>query len=364
MKILIVKLSSLGDIIHALPVISLLANLPSKPVVDWLITDSLASLIETRQDLNKVHKVPRKNTQILLAKALELRKEEYDLIIDLQGLMKTAIIAKIIGAKKILGFARPRETIASLLYTHKFDVSNIPHIVDKNIELVKQFFVLEKVTVDFGIKINNADGALLIGKSLPEKFPDARHASSEQAELTEPSMMIARNEHNNADGALRAGSNNICVIPGTTWESKFWPVDHWIKLLSKFPTANIFLLGAKADLPLLETIHRQLTNSQIISNKQLTELPNFFMTMHGIIGVDTGPLHLAAATAYGQKIPYIIGIYGPTSARRTGPYGFDYLSYDEVFNSQASHKRKLSIDGHSMSKISPEAAYEVIKKHI
>jgi ADP-heptose:LPS heptosyltransferase len=84
----------------------------------------------------------------------------------------------------------------------------------------------------------------------------------------------------------------------------------------------------------------------------------FFKDADLILGVDTGPLHLAADALYDSDTAQIIGIYGPTSAKRSGPYSFDYLSYDEIYNTKASHKRTFKKDGGSMNKISPEKLFE------
>jgi heptosyltransferase I len=323
-KILIVKLSSLGDIVHSLPVLSLLKQINPKPVIDWLVVDNFADLLEGWTDINAIHTVPRKNLQELIAKAFELRKENYDLIIDLQGLLKTALATATIGGKHRLGFEEPREKAASLFYTHKFDVSNIKHIVDQNIGLIRQYFDIKASKIDFGIRVD-----------LPSNHPEQL--------LTNPL--------------------NICVIPSTTWESKLWPVEYWLELLSKYNNANIFLLGSKSDLCLLEAIARQVPNTKIIHNKKLKDLPKWFATMNYIIGVDTGPLHIAAASCYGMdNPPRILGVYGPTSGSRTGPYGFGVISYDEMFATKASHKRKIKTDNASMARISPDAVYNKINE--
>jgi len=86
----------------------------------------------------------------------------------------------------------------------------------------------------------------------------------------------------------------------------------------------------------------------------------FFKDADLVLGVDTGPLHLAADGLYDSDTAQIIGIYGPSSGKRSGPYSFDYLSYDEIYNTKASHKRTFKQDNGSMNKISPEKLFEKI----
>lgn len=311
MKILIVKLSSLGDIIHSLPALNAIKACYPNAVIDWLITDGFTQTLEG-QPVNQIHSIPRKSLGALIKKAFALRKENYDIVIDLQGLLKTALASRIAGRKDVYGRQKTREKPACLFYTHLVEISNNINIIEQNLKLVEAFLGKDQVEVNFGLRVKS-----------------------------------------------EINPNNICVIPGTTWESKFWPTEHWIELLKKFPNHKIHLLGTKADLEILEPIHQAIKNSEIITNKKLRELGDFFGTMQYIIGVDTGPMHIAAAACYGLNTkPHILGIYGPTSGARTGPYGFDYISFDEISQGKASHKRSIQEDKASMSQISPIMVYQ------
>ncbi|MDA1021714.1 MAG: hypothetical protein O2962_09250, partial [Cyanobacteria bacterium] len=121
----------------------------------------------------------------------------------------------------------------------------------------------------------------------------------------------------------------------------------------------IYILGTIRDLIVIEEIICQTKSPlHIVVNKSLQELPEFFSEMSTVIGVDTGPLHIAAASLYGSNAT-IIGLYGPSSGARTGPYGFEHISVDEFTNHQACNKRK---DDYSMKLISVDTVIASITK--
>lgn len=328
MKILIVKLSSIGDIVHAIPALNLLAESLPEAKIDWLVYVKFSSLIKNQEAINEVKVLSDKKLSTLYDTIRYLQQEEYDLVIDLQGLIKTAVIAKFAG-KQALGFANPREKFASFLYDMKFEaedtITSKKHIIDQNLDLIN-FFRKEYLNLEASHKVS-------FGKLGYNFFTETKDKET---------------------------YSKICIIPSTTWESKFWKAEYWAELLSLLKqkyNSEIYLIGTEHDLPYLEEVISKLrTPFHLVLDKELDELADFFRDMNLIIGVDTGPLHIAAASAYpevssGKKI---LGIYGPTSGSRTGPYGFESLSFDEIYQTQASHKRTIKEDGGTMALIKPE----------
>lgn len=328
MKILIIKLSSIGDIVHAIPALNALKQALPELEIDWLVYEKFSSLIKNQEAINEVKVLPDKKLSTLYDTIRYLQQEKYDLVIDLQGLIKTALIAKFTGAKSY-GFANPREKIASYFYDSRFQspptLENKKHIVEQNLDMMNHL-------------IEN-----LFGKKPAEKIDFNKLGYNFFAETK-----------------VREGFQKVCIIPGTTWESKFWIPEYWAELLSMLKqkyNSEIYITGTESDLPKFEEIISVLrVPFHLVIDKSLDELADFYRDMNLIIGVDTGPLHIAAATAYPQESSgkKIIGIYGPTSGSRTGPYGFENLSFDEIYKSKASHKRTLKEDGSSMKLIKPE----------
>lgn len=334
MKILILKLSSLGDIVHAIPALNLLQESLAEAKIDWLVYKHFAPLLKDQEAINEVKILPDKKLSTLYDTIRYLQQEKYDLVIDLQGLIKTALIARLTGTQ-VLGFSKPREKLAALFYDMKFEaedtITNKKHIIDQNLDLIN-FFREEYLDLKPSHKVD-------FGKLGYNFFTETKEKET---------------------------YSKICIIPSTTWESKFWKSDYWAELLSILKqkyNSEIYIIGTEKDLPCIEEIIAKLkVPFHLVLDKALDELADFFREMNLIIGVDTGPLHIAAASAYpesssGKKI---LGIYGPTSGSRTGPYGFESLSFDEIYKAEASHKRTIKEDGGSMALIKPEHVLAVL----
>jgi len=328
MKVLIIKLSSIGDIVHTIPSLNLLKSLVEGLEIHWLVYKKFSGLLESQSAIDKVQVLADKQLSTYYDTLRYLQQEKYDLVIDYQGLIKTAIFARFSAAKSV-GFSQPREKLAACFYTLVYEsaatIENSKHIIEQNLDLT--LFVLKKF---FDLK---ASPKVDFGKLGFNFFAEVKSTNL---------------------------YSKVCIIPSTTWESKFWTNKNWIKLITllreKF-NSEIFLLGSGSDSSRINEIAAKLEpRPRVVLDKNLCELADFFREMNLIVGVDTGPLHIAAASAYPnhESEKKIIGIYGPTSASRTGPYGFQSLSFDEIYGIRASHKRSLEADGATMHKISPE----------
>ena len=322
---LIIKLSSLGDIVHAIPTVNALASIYPEAQIDWLIYSKFSEIIKSQNSIKTIHELENKKLSTIIQTIKKLRKENYDLVIDLQGLMKTAIIARSIS-HNVIGFKEPREKLAACFYKTKVDAGDViddsMHVIERNLEMAK-FLGNSSLDINFGE----------MNQSLFKKLPDLAH---------------------NADGTFRIGSK-ICLIPCTTWETKHWPAENWVTLMQELKTRNqqleIYIIGTLKDLIKIEAIICKVrVPFHLVVNKTLSELPDFFSEMDIVIGVDTGPLHIAAAALYGSNAQ-VIGLYGPTSGARTGPYGFKYISASK----EVTHKRH---DDMSMLEISPGLVLE------
>ena len=145
MKIAIVKLSALGDIIHAMVVLQFIKNHYQKIEIDWIVEESYKELLEFHPDINKVHVVnfkkakKKKSLYLLLNELRRVRKfGPYDLVIDLQGLIKSALITRMISADKTFGFDKysARESLAANFYKQTFNFDYDKNIVERNIALI------------------------------------------------------------------------------------------------------------------------------------------------------------------------------------------------------------------------------------
>lgn len=328
MKVLIIKLSSLGDVLHTIPAVNAIKSANPGFQIDWLIDNSNANLISQQKSLGKVISFDKKNIQSYIQTIQTLRANKYDLVIDFHGLIKTALISFLVAPRRI-GFKYPREQIATWFYNELIDagevLDNSLHVVEKNL----------KVSEHLGSKLSKeANGYFTVDYG------------SYKAPIQEQGKSLEK---------------ITCIIPGTTWESKHWLAQRWAELIEELVIKRnhkVLIIGSKQNDTHVQEIYDSLSETfkksqekekliNLLGKTQLNELATIFQKSKLIIGVDTGPLHMAAAAANPQQTK-IIGLYGPTSAKRTGPYGFDYLSTDEMFNSKASHKRTIAEDGGAM----------------
>ncbi len=350
MKILIIKLSSIGDIVHTIPALSLLKQLYPGAQIDWMLYKNFASLLEDCEEITTIQSVEHRTFSSLMLKSLELRKEKYDLVIDFQGLIKTALASFLISGKR-LGFAAPRETIAANLYSYKAKLGpaldRSKHVIEKNLELALRVQDIFESSCKENLDLKFSGLA-----------PETLFSTSESA------------------------TAQVCIIPCTTWQSKFWLPENWAKLIETLferLRAEVNILGTDSDLEKIKEIVSILQkqpgialylNGKLIEEKpmaiyklniltklSLKQLAPFFRSMDIVLGVDTGPLHIAAASSYmrgeivlkdGLGIDHIksetldkkiIGLFGPSSGTRTGPYGFAYLSVDEKLDIKVKNDR-------------------------
>ena len=145
MKIAIVKLSALGDIIHAMVILQFIKKYNRAIEIDWIVEESYKELLELNSDINKVHVLnikkakKKKSIHLFLSELKKMRKlGPYDLVIDMQGLIKSALISRLIPSRTTLGFDKfsVRESIASIFYNKTFNYGYDKNIVERNVALV------------------------------------------------------------------------------------------------------------------------------------------------------------------------------------------------------------------------------------
>ena len=287
-RILIIKPSAIGDIVHSLPVLNLIRRKWPEAQVSWLVSSACAGLLEGHPQIDEVIVFDRRRfgkgwRKLSAATGLfgftrALRRRQFDLVIDLQGLFRSGWLAAKTRAKVRVGPAEARE-LGWIFYTHRIP-TGFP----------------EGQAVDRYLKIAEAIG---LGRSPVEfKFPtndDDRH-------------FVAN--------LLPAGIRYAVFLPGTNWETKRWPTEHFAAcvgpLRERFGLETV-IAGGAGDAPLAA----QIPGARDLTGKtNLRQLVALLERADLVIANDTGPMHIAAAL--GRPM---VSIYGPTSPDRTGPYG-------------------------------------------
>ena len=293
MKILIVKLSAIGDVIHALPVAGALKECFPQSRITWVVEKPAYDLLVNNPHIDEIiifDKPKFKSLSGLIRNAPtfinRLRAGHYDLALDLQGLFKSAAIGYCSGAPQRFVYCNARE-MSHLLATKVSGPHAAGHIVEQYLDVVREL----------GCQVQEAKWA----------FP-----------------LTAEEECSAADIANQAGFSLddpfVILAPGANWPNKRWPVVNFAALADWLAAHDIksVIAGGAGDQPLAYSITAAAKTSplNITGRTSLKQLAYITGKARAFVGGDTGPMHLAAAL----KVP-VVALMGPTDIPRNGPYG-------------------------------------------
>ena len=298
MKILILKPSSLGDVIQALPVLRLLKLHFRDAEIFWWIDSALAPLLAGDPDLAGIVRFERQRWSRpphwpeMFRSVRWMRAQNFDLVIDLQCLARSGAFAWLANGKFLVGLDEVREGARGF-----YDVA-VPR---------KSFHTH---AVDWYLSVLPA-----LGVPVHKNFPWLPERPAVAAELKRKWF------GENSPFAIRH-SPLILLQPGARWENKRWPAEHFAELIrslaQKFPAARFAILGDKSDQRLGEIILQAAPERgvNLCGATSLPEMIEWLRLGDLLVTNDTGPMHVAAAL--GKPL---VALFGPTEPRRTGPYG-------------------------------------------
>ncbi len=335
-RILIVKPSSLGDIVHSLPVLWELRKLHPDAHIGWVVKEVWKDILFENPLIDEII-VLKKGMKGFLSAVKEIRNSRFDTIIDLQGLFRSGALSWLSGGRERLGFENARE-LAWLFYNKKITIQN------------KQIHAVNRYLLSFNPSGNSSG----IPSATPPHFPlyinmdDAAWAGEflNKTDLSNITPLIAIN-------------------PSARWIKKRWPANLYAGLINHLIQelkAGIIILGSKEDIPVAEEIS-SLVNGRLAiaagktSLKTLTALLN---KVDILITNDSGPMHLAAAL----ERP-VVALFGPTDPKLTGPYGNNHtvirkdMECSPCFRKSCKHGRPLC-----MESITVEDVMNAVKKII
>jgi heptosyltransferase-1 len=330
-KILIVKPSSLGDVVHSLPFLNAITTCFPKVEIHWIIAKGLEGLLEGHPMINRlwiINKDAWKNIKNVGSTIKELRvlfkelkKEKFDIVVDLQGLLRSGIITAATNAPIRIGFTEAREG-SRVFYTHKVDGGKNIHAVDRYLKIA-EFLGCDTSNIFF-------------------PFPPDNQSPSA---IFHPSSLIP----NPSEGYA-------VIIPGARWKTKIWPQENFGELSSKLSLISI-IVGSKRDIDTANKIVN-LSHGKAISlagKTTLKELIELIRHARFVISNDSGPMHIASALG----IP-VFAIFGPTDPVRTGPYGKGHTIIKEDISCSPCLKKKCN-DIKCMNSLSAKKVYKIIK---
>ena len=308
-RILIVKLGALGDVVHAIPVAAALRRAFPSARIDWLVGP------KHREILDLVPVIDRRlvmNDARLLSAIQELRANKYDVAIDLQGLIKSAALARASGAARVIGFTSryARERLASWFYTEAYDPGGggMYHI-DEHHVVFTNLGILETMGITPGA---------------PE-FPIERVDSA-----------IA------SDIAARTGGRYAILNPGAAWPIKRWMPDRFAAVARELRTRrslpSVVTWGPDEEA-IARAVVDQAGGAALLAPK--TTIADLVALSRGAslyVSGDTGPAHIAAAVG-----TPIVGIFGPTRPSRNGPWSAADVTVSRSNICQCHHLRQCRL---------------------
>jgi heptosyltransferase-1 len=305
-RFLLVRLSSLGDVVHALPAASALRNAFPEARIDWVIDARWQRLLEGNPDINEVIAYDRRESGGLSSSIRKLRAAQYTCAIDFQGLYKSALLVLASGAPRRIGFqsSYAREGLVAMLYTDRLNPRG-PHKVDHNRTLVERA------------------GAYL-GQP---RFPLAIRPEDDE---------LVTRELNN-----RGVTDFYVLNPGGGWLSKCWPAERYgelhRKLAERHGWRGIVSFGPCEDRLASELIRAAGNTPPLEIPLALGPLMALLHRAKLMISADTGPLHLASAL--GTRV---VGLFGPTDPARNGPFSPADISVRNPRHSITTYARSAS----------------------
>ena len=277
-SLLVIRLSALGDVIHTLPAVM---SLRDSYDVSWVVEAPYADLVETVAGVRAIPvRLKRWSPAAILGAGRSVRG--FEVAIDFQGLIKSALLARASGARQRYGFHRQlvREKPAALFYNHRIRVDHTKHVVDWNNELAAA--VVE----------------------------DRRPRLSEQAGRLFSTQPNWKDFATDAQQRLGRLMNRIVLLPGAGRLEKLWPLERFREIAKLYGDRALVVWGP-GEIDLAHAIGGTMAPAT-----NLCELAFVLKHASVVVGGDTGPLHLA--DALGTRV---VGLYGPTDPRRNGPYG-------------------------------------------
>lgn len=326
-RVLIVRIGAMGDVLHALPAVAGLRARHPEAFIGWALDPRWSDLLQMAGDeedlsqglgksrkpalIDRWYSVPAHKWakrpfsgdtlhEIGLLKEL-LREESFDLVIDLQGSLKSAVVGRLAGARTLAGPEEPRERIARKLYRDRIPVSK-PHVVEQACELV----------------------------------------SAALGEPIEPARVVLPMEPEHELWAHREiGNERFCLIaPSAGWGAKEWPPERYGELSSELSRLGYSVLvnARSEDDETARAVARASGGAARVLPCSIGQLIAAIRRAELVVGGDTGPIHLAAALEHP-----VVAIYGPTNPARNGPWGTRsrVLRHPE---SVTSHKRVREAD--------------------
>ena len=285
MKIAVVKLSAMGDIIHAMVALQYIKKSKPNIEIDWIVEQGFKQVLEHNPHIDNILtvnlKAIKKDKLALFKEIKKIKtyaKNNYDLVIDAQGLLKSAITAKLLG-KNRAGFSKTsiREGVASYFYKQKIEIAYDANTIDRNAKVMSEPLNLE-----------------ISSQMILDKAP-----------------FLFYDENNALDEYLSKEKKNIIFIIGSTWESRNYPKEKFLEVANHLKENVLVAWGSEEEREKALWLEANSSYMRALPKINLNALKAIIAKSDLLIGNDTGPTHMAWAL----NIPSIT-IFGPSPVNR------------------------------------------------
>jgi lipopolysaccharide heptosyltransferase I len=283
-RFLLVRLGALGDVVHGIPAAAALRRAFPEARIDWLINQRYVELLLLVDGIDHAIAFDTRPSPGQVAATISaLRAARYDAVLDIQGLLKSAALARAAGARRTVGFtaAHLREPAARFLYTETVDPGDAVHVIDKNLALLPSLGVTD----------------------LARAFPLAARRTAVSARLEQE----------------LDGRSFVLVNPGAAWPNKRWPAERFGALAAALRDRaglHTLVLWGPGEEPLAEAVVAASRGAaQRLPGTTIVDLFAIARAARLMVSGDTGPLHIAGAAG-----TPLVALFGPTRAERNGPW--------------------------------------------
>ena len=340
-NILIIKLSSLGDVIHALPALRTLRQLHPKAHIAWIVEEKCKDLLYNNPDLDELIVVRirhwRRHWNLQSWKefkaSLKLIRGRFDLVIDMQGLIKTGVIAFLTQAPRVIGFDKQdcREWPNAWFSHEKIPfMGKKVHVVDRYLAMIQ------------------ALGAETVSRDFPLMVPEAAEAHIDAYWKANPEL---------------ATKPIVAIHHGVGFPTKRWPMERFAQLgdhITKQLGFNVMLTWGPGEEEAVKKLSGQMKEKHWVSPKNtLHESIAMLKRMSLCIGCDTGPMHLSAA----QGVP-TVSLFGPTNPVYSRPHGSNHEVVVKLQPCSFCHKHSCPTQIECMTAITVEDVFSAVQKSV
>jgi lipopolysaccharide heptosyltransferase I len=332
--ILIVRLGALGDIVHGLPALAALRAAHPGARIDWLADERHRSILELVPALSGRLYVDTRRWRgpTGLASVLgAMRHAGYGIAIDLQGLIKSAVLARLSGAARVIGFGRThaRERWASTWYTESVDPGPRTHVVDRGLALAEAAGAARPSIPAFPLSVPGPEAADAVRRVL----------------------------------GLTATEEFAAVNPGAAWPNKRWPPERFgavaAAMRERRGLRSVVLWGPGEETLAASVAAASGGAAVPAPATSLADLVAILSAARLVVSGDTGPLHLAAALG-----TPVVGLYGPTDPRRNGPWAAADVTVSRSAIWRCSHQRRCSAARWCLDEVSVAEVVEAVERRL